>query len=168
MARSKRCRLPPIPVFRSPCNGILNGGHRKAKLRCRFFRRLGTPAEHGNTQGGQCPINPATGRSPDPGNHLRLARQSAALRFDVRIYIGAKRFDAMTGETFDVVSRLMASGDASRARQGRRHRRFRAFRWWRNAFSRHENGKTKPPLALIKFLKVLDRHPDPLQGVRAA
>lgn len=36
-----------------------------------------------------------------------------------------------------------------------------------NAFSRYENGKTKPPLALIKLLKVLDRHPDLLGEVRA-
>jgi HTH-type transcriptional regulator/antitoxin MqsA len=35
-----------------------------------------------------------------------------------------------------------------------------------NAFSRYENGKTKPPLALIKLLKVLDRHPDLLSEVR--
>jgi HTH-type transcriptional regulator / antitoxin MqsA len=28
-----------------------------------------------------------------------------------------------------------------------------------NAFSRCENGKAKPPLALVKLLKVLDRHP---------
>lgn len=31
----------------------------------------------------------------------------------------------------------------------------------------HENGKTKPPLALVKWLKVLDRHPDLLSEVRA-
>ena len=37
-----------------------------------------------------------------------------------------------------------------------------------NAFSRYENGKTKPPLALIKLLKVLDHHPDLLNEVRAA
>ncbi len=37
-----------------------------------------------------------------------------------------------------------------------------------NAFSRYENGKTKPPLALIKLFKVLDRHPDLLAEVRAA
>ena len=37
-----------------------------------------------------------------------------------------------------------------------------------NAFSRYENGKTKPPLALVKLLKVLDRHPDPLAEIRAA
>ena len=37
-----------------------------------------------------------------------------------------------------------------------------------NAFSRYENGKTKPPVALIKLLKVLDRHPDLLSEVRAA
>jgi HTH-type transcriptional regulator/antitoxin MqsA len=37
-----------------------------------------------------------------------------------------------------------------------------------NAFSRYENGKTKPPLALVKLLKVLDRHPDLLDEIRAA
>lgn len=37
-----------------------------------------------------------------------------------------------------------------------------------NAFSRYENGKTKPPLALVKLLKVLERHPDLLQEVRAS
>jgi HTH-type transcriptional regulator/antitoxin MqsA len=37
-----------------------------------------------------------------------------------------------------------------------------------NAFSRYENGRTKPPLALIKLLKVLERHPDLLNEVRAA
>ena len=37
-----------------------------------------------------------------------------------------------------------------------------------NAFSRYENGKTKPPLALVKLLKLLDRHPDLLQEIRAA
>lgn len=37
-----------------------------------------------------------------------------------------------------------------------------------NAFSRYENGKTRPPLALVKLLKVLDRHPDLLDEVRAA
>lgn len=37
-----------------------------------------------------------------------------------------------------------------------------------NAFSRYENGKTKPPLALVKLLKVLDRHPDLLDEVRSA
>lgn len=37
-----------------------------------------------------------------------------------------------------------------------------------NAFSRYENGKTKPPLSLVKLLKVLDRHPELLGEVRAA
>ena len=37
-----------------------------------------------------------------------------------------------------------------------------------NAFSRYENGKTKPPLALVKLLKVLDRHPDLLTEIRVA
>jgi HTH-type transcriptional regulator/antitoxin MqsA len=37
-----------------------------------------------------------------------------------------------------------------------------------NAFSRYENGKTRPPLALIKLLKVLERHPELLSEVRAA
>jgi HTH-type transcriptional regulator/antitoxin MqsA len=35
-----------------------------------------------------------------------------------------------------------------------------------NAFSRYETGKTKPPLALVKLLKVLDHHPDLLNEVR--
>lgn len=37
-----------------------------------------------------------------------------------------------------------------------------------NAFSRYENGKTKPPLALVKLLKVLEKHPDLLAEVRTA
>jgi HTH-type transcriptional regulator/antitoxin MqsA len=37
-----------------------------------------------------------------------------------------------------------------------------------NAFSRYENGKTKPPLALVKLLKVLDRHPDLLEELKTA
>lgn len=37
-----------------------------------------------------------------------------------------------------------------------------------NAFSRYENGKTRPPLALVKLLKVLDRHPELLDEIRAA
>ena len=35
-----------------------------------------------------------------------------------------------------------------------------------NAFSRYENGKTKPPLALVKLLKVLNNHPDLLAEVK--
>lgn len=37
-----------------------------------------------------------------------------------------------------------------------------------NAFSRYENGKTRPPLALVKLLKVLERHPDLLNEIRTA
>ncbi len=37
-----------------------------------------------------------------------------------------------------------------------------------NAFSRYENGRTRPPLALVKLLKVLDRHPDLLAEIRTA
>lgn len=36
-----------------------------------------------------------------------------------------------------------------------------------NAFSRYENGKTKPPLSLVKLFKLLDSHPDLLEEVRA-
>jgi HTH-type transcriptional regulator / antitoxin MqsA len=36
-----------------------------------------------------------------------------------------------------------------------------------NAFSRYENGKSKPSLALVKLLRVLDRHPELLKEVRA-
>jgi HTH-type transcriptional regulator / antitoxin MqsA len=37
-----------------------------------------------------------------------------------------------------------------------------------NAFSRYENGKTRPPLALVKLFKVLERHPELLSEVKAA
>jgi HTH-type transcriptional regulator/antitoxin MqsA len=37
-----------------------------------------------------------------------------------------------------------------------------------NAFSRYENGRTRPSLALVKLLKLLDRHPDLLQEIRTA
>ena len=37
-----------------------------------------------------------------------------------------------------------------------------------NAFSRYENGKTTPPLALVKLLRVLDRHPELLDEVKVA
>lgn len=36
-----------------------------------------------------------------------------------------------------------------------------------NAFSRYESGRTRPPLALVKLLKVLNNHPDLLPEVRA-
>jgi HTH-type transcriptional regulator/antitoxin MqsA len=36
-----------------------------------------------------------------------------------------------------------------------------------NAFSRYETGKSKPPLALVKLLKVLDRHPELLAEIKA-
>lgn len=35
-----------------------------------------------------------------------------------------------------------------------------------NAFSRYENGKTRPPVALVKLLRLLDRHPELLAEVR--
>lgn len=34
-----------------------------------------------------------------------------------------------------------------------------------NAFSRYETGKTNPPLALVKLLRLLDRHPELLSEV---
>lgn len=37
-----------------------------------------------------------------------------------------------------------------------------------NAFSRYETGKTRPPRSLVKLLKLLDRHPELLEEVRAA
>jgi HTH-type transcriptional regulator/antitoxin MqsA len=37
-----------------------------------------------------------------------------------------------------------------------------------NAFSRYENGRTKPPLALVKLFKLLEHNPDLLDEVRTA
>lgn len=36
-----------------------------------------------------------------------------------------------------------------------------------NAFSRYERGATRPPVALVKLLKVLDRHPELLDEIRS-
>ena|SRR5436190_207426 len=35
-----------------------------------------------------------------------------------------------------------------------------------NAFSRYETGRTSPPVALVKLLKVLERHPELLAEIR--
>lgn len=35
-----------------------------------------------------------------------------------------------------------------------------------NAFSRYENGKTKPPVALVKLLKLLEKHPELIEELR--
>ncbi|HET8731963.1 MAG TPA: type II toxin-antitoxin system MqsA family antitoxin [Moraxellaceae bacterium] len=37
-----------------------------------------------------------------------------------------------------------------------------------NAFSRYETGKTRPPLALVQLLRLLDRHPELLEEMRQA
>ena len=37
-----------------------------------------------------------------------------------------------------------------------------------NAFSRYENGRTKPPLALVQLFRLLDRHPELLDEIRAS
>jgi HTH-type transcriptional regulator/antitoxin MqsA len=37
-----------------------------------------------------------------------------------------------------------------------------------NAFSRYESGKTKPPLALVKLFKVLNKHPDLFEEIAEA
>lgn len=36
-----------------------------------------------------------------------------------------------------------------------------------NALSRYKNGKTKPPLALVRLSKVLDKHPELLEEIKA-
>lgn len=35
-----------------------------------------------------------------------------------------------------------------------------------NAFSRYETGKTKPPIALVQLLKLLDSHPDLIHEIK--
>ena len=35
-----------------------------------------------------------------------------------------------------------------------------------NAFAHYENGKNKPPLALVKLLRILDRHPHLLAEIK--
>jgi HTH-type transcriptional regulator/antitoxin MqsA len=36
-----------------------------------------------------------------------------------------------------------------------------------NAFSRYETGKAQPPVSTVKLLKLLERHPELLDEVRA-
>lgn len=36
-----------------------------------------------------------------------------------------------------------------------------------NAFSLYETGKTRPPVALMKLFKLLDKHPELMEKVRA-
>ena len=36
-----------------------------------------------------------------------------------------------------------------------------------NAFSRYENGRTKPPLALVQLFTILDRHPELIVELKA-
>jgi HTH-type transcriptional regulator/antitoxin MqsA len=36
-----------------------------------------------------------------------------------------------------------------------------------NAFSRYENGKTKPPLALVRLFQLLDQHPNLLKEIQS-
>ncbi|WP_422135542.1 type II toxin-antitoxin system MqsA family antitoxin [Endozoicomonas sp. ALD040] len=36
-----------------------------------------------------------------------------------------------------------------------------------NAFSRYENGKTKPPLSLVKLFRLLNNHPELLSEIRS-
>jgi HTH-type transcriptional regulator/antitoxin MqsA len=38
----------------------------------------------------------------------------------------------------------------------------------KNGFALYETGQAKPPVSLIKLLKVLDKHPDLLSEVKAA
>ncbi|WP_274377175.1 type II toxin-antitoxin system MqsA family antitoxin [Ectothiorhodospira magna] len=37
-----------------------------------------------------------------------------------------------------------------------------------NAFSRYERGEVDPPRSVVKFLRVLDRHPELLEEVKRA
>lgn len=37
-----------------------------------------------------------------------------------------------------------------------------------NAFSRYENGKTKPPLSLVHLFRLLEKHPELIDELRPA
>jgi HTH-type transcriptional regulator / antitoxin MqsA len=84
----------------------------------------------------------------------------------------------------DSAARYAAAMDAlvieSRKERGREVRRIRTrlkltqkaaaevFGGGVNAFSRYERGEVEPPRAVVKFLRVLDRHPDLLDEVKRA
>ena len=82
----------------------------------------------------------------------RVMREMQAFNKQVNATIGDPAFNSSVRKKLDLGQREAAE----------------IFGGGINAFSRYENGKTKPPLALVKLFKLLDRHPDLLSEVRSA
>ena len=81
----------------------------------------------------------------------------------------AERY-AAAGDVLALAERRAAGDELRRIRKKLKLNQAEASRLTgggHNAFSRYETGKTKPPLALVKLLKVLDRHPELLAEVRS-
>lgn len=72
-----------------------------------------------------------------------------------------------SGRTTRVICPACSEGMLDAEESARSSAAMLAFNREVNAFSRYENGKTNPPLALVKLLKLLDRHPELLDEVRA-
>lgn len=96
---------------------------------------------------------------PECGESILTAAESERVMREMQAF--AKRVNtAMVDPSFIVGVRKKLNLDQKEAGE--------IFGGGVNAFSRYENGKTRPPLALIKLLRLLDRHPDLLNEVKTA
>ena len=80
----------------------------------------------------------------DMGESVRTSKQM--LEFNKKVNAGLTPIDLLTQvrEQFNLTQQQAA----------------KVFGGGANAFSRYESGNTKPPVALVKLFKVLNRHPE--------
>ena len=80
----------------------------------------------------------------DMGESVRTSKEM--LEFNKKVNAGLTPIDLLTRvrEQFNLTQQQAA----------------RVFGGGANAFSRYESGNTKPPVALVKLFKVLNRHPE--------
>lgn len=82
--------------------------------------------------------------------------------------VSAKRLACFNGRLMPPSSILPISPTCAKKLALDQHEAAELFGVVVNAFSRYETGKTKPPLALVKLLKLLDHHPELLGEIKAA
>lgn len=93
-------------------------------------------------------------------NEAELGPEEARRTMDLMLDFNKRINSASVDPQFIVAVRKKLSLDQRQAAE--------IFGGGVNAFSRYETGKTKPPLATVKLLKLLDKHPELLQEVITA
>jgi len=88
----------------------------------------------------------------DLAESIRTSAKMMAFNKEVNAYEGVPAYIAKVRQQLDLDQRTAAE----------------IFGGGVNAFSRYETGRTRPPLALVKLLKLLSRHPDLLDELRTA